>query len=287
MKLSTFRPYAIGALLAILAYLPFGFTADTPITPVVQQFSNDQSFTGSLSNGTDTITIALQGYSGLTVQATNTGANVGIVQVSNDGVTFRHSTLWKCGGSSAAPLGGSVTSIGEDSTYIVLDTSGMSHARISLSTFSAGTVNFTIRLNQITPAALLGAVATDGSAGAFRGMMISGRLGNFDEQLRFVKVTKDVNGVAVTAGTPVTIWTPAAGKKFRLLRWDLSLSVAGQIIFNDNATLMFRTSALVANTGRQSGLDANGFLSATANNPLKIDVSASGTVNGWVAGCEE
>jgi hypothetical protein len=260
--------------------------ADTALNSIGQSFSEDQTFTGTLANGTDTLTLNIQGYQGVTVEAVNTGSNVGIVQVSNGGA-FRHSTLWKCGGSSAAPLGGSVTSIGEDSTYIVLDTSGMSQIRVSLSTFVSGTVTFNFRINNIQPSAMLGSVATDGSSGAFRGMMQSGRLGNFNEQLRFIKTIKDINNIAVTAGTPATVWTPAAGKKFRLLAWDVELSVAGRIIFFDSAAVMFRTGAMAAGVSKAVNLGSNGFLSSTTVNPLKIDVSSTGSINGYVAGCEE
>ena len=99
----------------------------------------------------------------------------------------------------------------------------------------------------------------------------------------------DIPSTAVTAGTGVTIWTPAAGKKFRLMGWALTLSVAGSIIFGDNAigTLIYRTPALLANTPLTAPPMGNGFLSAAANNVLKADVTATGNISGVVFGTEE
>ena len=111
--------------------------------------------------------------------------------------------------------------------------------------------------------------------------------------LRVPAIFKTIAAVAVTAGTPVSVWTPASGKKFRLMGGGLSLSVAGSIIFKDGATAgaaveIWRTPILAA--GQPYNLPeniGNGILSAAANNQLWIDVTATGTVNGGVFGTEE
>lgn len=100
-------------------------------------------------------------------------------------------------------------------------------------------------------------------------------------------VMKPIAAVAVTGGTPVAIWTPAAGNKFRLLGFSVSLSVAGSVIFKDGSTEIARTGTLVANQAFQMPGLANGYVSTAANNALNMDVSASGTVNGFVFGYEE
>ena len=110
--------------------------------------------------------------------------------------------------------------------------------------------------------------------------------------LRTPAIFKTVAAVAVTAGTPVSIWTPAA-TRFRLMGGGLSLSVAGSIIFKDgatggSATEIWRTPTLAA--GQPYNIPeniGNGILSAAANNQLWIDVTASGTVMGGVFGTEE
>lgn len=103
-------------------------------------------------------------------------------------------------------------------------------------------------------------------------------------------IVKEVAGVAVTAGTPAVVWDPAAGKKVRLCGWDLGLSVAGAIIFKHgagNAALGVRTGQILAGSGRQSPELGEGVLVPTADDDLKIDVTASGTVHGFVWGFEE
>ena len=100
-------------------------------------------------------------------------------------------------------------------------------------------------------------------------------------------VFKNVAAVAVTAGTPVTVWTPASGKRFRLLGFMVSLSVAGSVIFKDATNEFIRTPLLAAGVGLASPPMFGGYPSALQNNVLAIDVSASGNVSGFVFGQEE
>lgn len=111
--------------------------------------------------------------------------------------------------------------------------------------------------------------------------------GQFVQQ-RNPSVVKNVAAVAITAATPVTVWTPAGGKKWRLMGFALSTTVAGSIIFKDNTTEVFRTPLLVANTpfACPPGM-ANFLLSTAANNPLKLDLTVTGNVSGFIFGTEE
>ncbi|MBZ5700258.1 MAG: hypothetical protein LAN84_00265 [Acidobacteriia bacterium] len=111
--------------------------------------------------------------------------------------------------------------------------------------------------------------------------------GLLTEMPRTPGVYKTIAAVSVTAGTPATLWTPTAGKKFRLMGYALSLSVAGSVILLDSATEVIRTPLLAAGIGQNSPHMGNGILSSAANNALKADVSASGTVSGFVFGTEE
>ena len=108
------------------------------------------------------------------------------------------------------------------------------------------------------------------------------------DRMRTPGVWKTVAAVAVTAGTPVAIWTPAGGKKFRVMGFALSSSVAGSIILKDNTAEWIRTPLLLASTPFQTppNMD-NGFQSVLANNALFADVTASGTISGFVFGTEE
>lgn len=101
---------------------------------------------------------------------------------------------------------------------------------------------------------------------------------------RTPNVFKSVN-VAVTAGTPAAIWTPAASKKFRLMGLYLAPSVTSVAIIKDSATELLRAPG-------QAALSAplvlgNGILSAAANNALNLDATISATFSGVVFGTEE
>lgn len=109
------------------------------------------------------------------------------------------------------------------------------------------------------------------------------------DRLRLANVYKTVQAQAIVAGTGITIWTPTGGKKFRVLGYSFSSTVAAGLILGDNvaATVIFRGPILAANgidTKTQLG---NGILSAAANNVLKLDVSVGATVTGSVWGTEE
>lgn len=99
-------------------------------------------------------------------------------------------------------------------------------------------------------------------------------------------VFKSLQSVAVVAGAAVTVWTPAAGKKFRVMGFVLSLSVSGSVILKDSSTEILRLQTAAA-IGVASPPMGNGILSTVANNVLQVDVGASGNVSGFVFGTEE
>jgi hypothetical protein len=134
------------------------------------------------------------------------------------------------------------------------------------------------------------AALADGMANPTTPVVGAGRLawnGSGWDRMRSVAVIKNIPAQAVTAGTPVGVWTPAAGKRFRLLGWALSLSVAGSVILKDQGAEFMRTPLMAAGVGLVSQVMANGYLSSAANNVLQIDVTASGNVSGFVYGIEE
>lgn len=100
-------------------------------------------------------------------------------------------------------------------------------------------------------------------------------------------VFKNIAAVAVTAGTPVAVWTPTSGTRFRLLGFMVSLSVAGSVIFKDNTTEFIRTPLMAAGIGLASPPMFGGYPSALINNKLQIDATASGGVSGFVFGTED
>lgn len=97
--------------------------------------------------------------------------------------------------------------------------------------------------------------------------------------------------LGVVAGTGVTVWTPASGKKFRLMGFEISVSAAAALYFCDNAvgTVIWRTGILQANARISFGPAdlGNGILSSAADNVLKVDASANVDITGTVWGVEE
>lgn len=104
-------------------------------------------------------------------------------------------------------------------------------------------------------------------------------------------ITKIVNikAQAITAGTAVDVYTPTTGKKFNILAYHLGVSAAGAIIFEDgsagSSAEILRTAPMAINTGVvvPNGSLGAGVASGTANNHIYMDVTASATVNGWIA----
>ena len=86
-----------------------------------------------------------------------------------------------------------------------------------------------------------------------------------------------------------TIWTPTAGKKFRLMGFVLTINtLAATVTFRDNTagTTIFVTAGPAASIVAPSDL-GNGILSAAANNRLTIQASAVSALVGTVWGTEE
>ncbi len=101
---------------------------------------------------------------------------------------------------------------------------------------------------------------------------------------------KIIDAVAVTAETPATVWTPASGKKVRLLGWFLSSSAAAALEFQDGGsagTVIAQTPLLAAAAIHDASRLGEGVLLAAVDNTLDLDVTANSTVSGMVFGVEE
>lgn len=101
-------------------------------------------------------------------------------------------------------------------------------------------------------------------------------------------IQKDLNAVTITS--IVTAWTPASGKKIRLMGGSISTSTAVSVLFEDNlaGTTVFRTPKLQADAPYSFVVNGGqGYLLAAANNVLKITSSAAGVVTGTIWGIEE
>ena len=101
---------------------------------------------------------------------------------------------------------------------------------------------------------------------------------------------KVIDAVAITVGTPATVWTPASGKKVRLLGWALSSTASAALEFQDSGaagTVIVQTPLLAAAGIHDAPRLGEGILLAAADNTLKLDVTGNSTVSGMVFGVEE
>ncbi len=95
-----------------------------------------------------------------------------------------------------------------------------------------------------------------------------------------------INALAIAAET--AIWTPAAGKSFRLMGYHLVSSVAGNIILRDAlAGAIIAVIPSAANGAGQQVVLGNGIVSALVNNALTATGPALATLSGIVYGTEE
>jgi len=111
--------------------------------------------------------------------------------------------------------------------------------------------------------------------------------GSAYDKLRTPKVFKAQSAVSIAA--EATVWTPAAGKKFRLMGMTIACSVAGDVTFRDN-TAGTIIAVLTCQAGVSISLSpafGNGILSAAANNVLTATGPAASTLSGTIFGTEE
>lgn len=93
---------------------------------------------------------------------------------------------------------------------------------------------------------------------------------------------------ALNTNAEITAWTPAAGKKFRLMGFVLAAGTAGGAFeFRDNTAGTVIFTVFLATTESTVVELSNGILSAAANNVLTLTGPLTSTCTGTVWGCEE
>jgi hypothetical protein len=101
---------------------------------------------------------------------------------------------------------------------------------------------------------------------------------------------KFINVNAASIAAEATIWTPAAGRRFRLMGYVLeSGTIGGNVILKDNIA---GTTILIVPFGAANGVIVsppmgNGILSAAAGNVLTATGTATQTLSGYIFGAEE
>lgn len=96
-----------------------------------------------------------------------------------------------------------------------------------------------------------------------------------------------VNSLSIAAET--TVWTPAAGRKFRLQGYNLVGSTAANITLKDNTggSTILTIPGVAAGQLNFSPPMGNGILSAAPNNVLTANAGAADVISGYFFGTEE
>lgn len=130
-------------------------------------------------------------------------------------------------------------------------------------------------------------IISDGNAGSTMAptSMMAFAGASFD-RVRVGKIYKYIEYLNLPTATSATIWTPAAGKKFRLMGVMVTTSATVHLHLRDATTIFHTTRTLGDGIAFDFG---NGYLSAAANNVLEIRNDSGTTTNVWVTawGTEE
>jgi len=131
----------------------------------------------------------------------------------------------------------------------------------------------------------------DGRTNATGALMVEscnlGFNGESWDRVRVGATVKILNNTAITAGTPVAVWTPASGKKFRVLKLQVyNLGSTTDVIFLDGGSEFIRVP-VPADSQVQTIEFGNGYLSSAADNVLSVDVAANTTLTIVAYGTEE
>lgn len=96
-------------------------------------------------------------------------------------------------------------------------------------------------------------------------------------RVRGVETSKPGQATALADGSTADVWTPAAGKKFRVLGLAVGASAAGRYALVEGAgNALVLPLRLPANQSVFLQIQANGILSAAANNVLKVRNNSGG-----------
>lgn len=233
-------------------------------------------------------------------------------QCSNDGINWVSVVLVSLGATSGSAASTGVTSTGLTGIFTgpVLYRFFRLNVTGIVSATTSGVVEFSPYPASLTLPPGTAADNADGLAGS-----AVGGTRTVAEQFQFngatfdrVRVPVVFKTVTTAAGGNTALWTPAAGKKFRLMRFIVDVTsnaasaggVVDEITFQDAAVAMpigFSVFApAVAVTTTQGGFTSgwidlgNGILSSTINNALNVNLSAAlsaGEVRVTACGTEE
>lgn len=132
-----------------------------------------------------------------------------------------------------------------------------------------------------------GYVSTASDISTYLGVIPLQYNGATAERVRVANIFKMFNARFLSAGTPGAIWTPATGKKFRLMGYSICTGALASLQLSDGATPIVEVGVANSYGAYPAGNLGNGILSTTANNPLNATSNADSTFYGMLWGVEE
>jgi hypothetical protein len=183
-----------------------------------------------------------------------------------------------------------VANPGSTASVWAFQTAGLTKIRAVTSNAGGTSVTVTGKAspyaNPETPDAIAADSLAFAAAGAFVQMQQTGTA--LASPRRAITKFVQLQAQSITHATPVSVYTPTTGKKWRVLGYNLSTTVAGAIQLEDTTGVEFlRTPLLAAAAPFASGDMGNGYLSSAANNQLFLDVTVTGILTGWIGIMEE
>lgn len=265
--------------------VPASSTGQTQIDAFVLKSATLQNAATANGNGTDFDVTGMA----TTQLLVNPTAFTGTItfKSSIDGTTFVNIQGKQ---QDVGTVADNVANPGSTASIWTFQTAGLTKIRAVVSNFGGTSVTVTGAASPYSNPETPDAIAADSLAFAAQGAMI--QMVQTGTALASPKraITKFVplQAQSITHATPVDVYTPTSGKKWRVLGYNLSTTVAGAIQFEDTTgTEFLRTPLLAAAAPFASGDMGNGYLSSAANNHLFLDVTVTGAVTGWIGIMEE
>lgn len=173
---------------------------------------------------------------------------------------------------------------------------GLRYFRARISSYTSGTVDIQAECTSATLPYLPATINTNADAAGLGYYSVNssynyGFAGASFDRVRVGKTYKYIEYLNLPTATATTIWTPSAGKKFRLMGVQFGASAAAQCALRDG-TAGSGTAFHMFKVGGADTKDfsfGNGYLSSAANNVLEIYNVTGSTVSVWVTawGTEE
>lgn len=223
-------------------------------------------------------------------------------KASQDGTNFDNILGTKMGATTVAS---SVANPGSTKSIWIFQVAGLTKFRAPLSSSGGTSITITAEASPMPNAVPVGSTigtaviqansgqsttATADSATAANILLAAKGVYNGATIDRERTITKFVllQAQAITHATPVDVYTPTTGKKFRILGYQLSSTIASAIQFEDGTgNEVLRTPVLAAAGVISSGPMGNGILSGAANTHIFLDATVTTNVSGWIGICEE